>query len=249
MKLKLANPLKDFKITQYFGNKNPALYGTSGHNGLDCTAPHGTPVYASHDGFASYQVDGGGGHGVVIITDKEYEDVNGVSSYFKTLYWHLVDPLKEPKYKSPFADKTGFTTVKQGELIGYADNTGRSTGSHLHYGLKPVTKGESWGVWYSTDTGNGYFGAVDPYPYLDSYVDFPRYMKRGDFGEDIEKMQAFFLRNKYMSPIYFGFGNYGPLTQKAVKQFQINNNIPNNNGVQCGPLTIAKLTELIRDNK
>ena len=93
MKLELASPLKVFKITQKFGNSNPALYGNVGHNGLDLYAPHGTPIYASHDGFASYQVDGGGGHGVVVITDKMYtygtEEV-----FFKTIYWHMVDPLK-----------------------------------------------------------------------------------------------------------------------------------------------------------
>ena len=72
MKLELKSPLKVFKISQKFGNKNPNLYGSAGHNGMDFQASHGTPVYASHDGFASFQIDGGGGHGVVIITDKEY---------------------------------------------------------------------------------------------------------------------------------------------------------------------------------
>lgn len=72
MKLELKRPLKEWKVTQKFGNKNPSLYGNAGHNGIDCYAKHGTPIYASTDGFASYQVDGGGGHGVVVITDKEY---------------------------------------------------------------------------------------------------------------------------------------------------------------------------------
>ena len=121
MKLILENPLKVFKITQRFGNINAALYSPFGHNGIDCYAPHATPIYASHDGFASYQVDSGGGHGVVVITDKEYE-YEGKNVLFKTIYWHLVDGLKYPQFKSPFADKTGFTPVKTGELIGHADN-------------------------------------------------------------------------------------------------------------------------------
>lgn len=247
MRLFLEHPLKNFKITQHFGNSNPTLYGNMGHNGLDATAKHGTPVYASHDGFAYYQVDNAGGHGVVIITDKEYESVTGESSYWKTIYWHLVDPLKEPKYRSPVMDKIGLK-VKTGDLIGYADNTGHSTGSHLHFGLKPVAKGEDNGTWYNVNQNNGYYGAVDALPYM-VVVEFPRYMKRGDTGEDVEKLQAFFIRNKYMSPILWGFGTYGPNTQKAVKQFQIDNGIKHNNGVQVGPTTIARLTELIRNNK
>src|SRR3990167_6619516 len=107
MKLKLSSPLKVFNITQSFGNKNIALYGSMPHNGIDFQAKHGTPIYATHDGYASYQIDGKGGHGVVIITDKEYE-YEGGQSYFKSLFWHLPDPLKEPSLKSPFADKTGF---------------------------------------------------------------------------------------------------------------------------------------------
>ena len=77
---------------------------------------------------------------------------------------------KEPKYQSPIADKTGFVKVNNGDLIGYADNTGASTGSHLHYGLKPVAKGEGWGTYYNLEQKNGYNGAVDPQPYFDGYT-------------------------------------------------------------------------------
>lgn len=169
MKLSLGYPLKTVHFNQKFGKKDGKYtnMGLGGHNGIDFFASHGTPIYASHDGFASYQVDASGGHGVVVITDKEYEDVNGEPSYFKTIYWHMVDHLVDPSFKSPIADKTGFTKVKKGDLIGYADNTGFSTGNHLHYGLKKVAKGEDWGTWYNLNQNNGYFGAIDPEPYLE----------------------------------------------------------------------------------
>ena len=168
MKLQLTYPLKYVAFNQKFGNKDAKYTNMAlgGHNGIDFYAPHGTPVYASHDGFASYQVDDKGGHGVVIITDKEYEDTEGNVSYWKTIYWHLIDASKEPKFASPIADKTGFVPVRTGDIIGYADNTGFSTGSHLHFGLKPVAKGEGWGTWFNVEQNNGYKGAVDPQPYL-----------------------------------------------------------------------------------
>lgn len=168
-KLQLSYPINGNPIvlTQRFANVDPMYtnMGMRGHNGLDYRTYHGQPVYASHDGYASYQVDSGGGHGVVIISDKEYE-VNGETSHIKSIYWHLVDPLKEPKFKSPIADKTGFVKVESGDLIGYADNTGMSTGTHLHFGLKTVAKGEDQWVWYNTNQNNGYFGCIDPQPFF-----------------------------------------------------------------------------------
>ena len=168
MKLRLSYPVAP-KINQLFGNSDAKYTNMAlgGHNGIDFYATNGTPVYATHDGFASYQVDDSGGHGVVIITDKEYEDLDGNLSYWKSISWHLCDPLKQPQFKSPIADKTGFVKVENGDLIGYADNTGFSTGSHLHYGLKPVKKGENNWVWYNTEQENGYKGAVNPMPYFD----------------------------------------------------------------------------------
>lgn len=174
MKLQLSYPIDKINgtilINQKFGANATNIYaaqGMPGHNGIDFYANHGTPVYATHDGMASFQIDGDGGHGVVIITDKEYEGVDGISSYWKSISWHLCDGLKEPKYQSPIADKTGYVKVSNGDLIGYADNTGTSTGDHLHFGLKPVAKGEDWGTWANIQQNNGYYGAVDPMPYFD----------------------------------------------------------------------------------
>jgi murein DD-endopeptidase MepM/ murein hydrolase activator NlpD len=140
--------------------------GMKGHSGVDFYAVNGTPLYATHDGLASYQVDGGGGHGVVVISHTKF-NIDNVDTKIKTVYWHMCDPLKQPNFESPIADKTGFVPVNNGDLIGYADNTGLSTGSHLHFALKPVEEGENAGTWMNTQVGNGYFGAVDPMPYFD----------------------------------------------------------------------------------
>lgn len=246
MRLTLADPLKFMSINQRFGkNQNPTYkeQGMPGHNGIDFYATHGTPIYASHDGWAQYQIGNDRGHGVVVITDREYEDMNGVSSLWKTVYWHMVDFTREPQYKSPIADKTGFIKVKKGDVLGYANNTGNSTGSHLHFELKRVAG--SFGLWYNIDQSNGYYGATDPEPYMSGSwkVPFTKIMKKGDENLDVQKLQAFFLRNGYMKPILRGFGYYGPLTQQAVKQFQIDNCIVHNEGIQCGQLTLKALNK------
>lgn len=244
MKLKLANPLKIIEINQRFGQNATDVYrrvGMKGHSGLDLYATHGTPIYACHDGYAQYQIGADRGHGVVVISKDQYEHEFG-TSLVKTVYWHMVDFTREPQYKSPIADKTGFVEVKTGDLLGYADNTGTSTGTHLHLELKPVQG--SFGFWTNIYQNNGYFGGIDPLPYLPIMPKpFIRIMRRGDEGQDIVKLQSFFLRTGYMKPILRGFGVYGPATQAAVKQFQIDNGIKHNNGVQVGPLTIAKLNE------
>jgi murein DD-endopeptidase MepM/ murein hydrolase activator NlpD len=65
--------------------------------------------------------------------------------------------------------------VKPGDIVDIgtplakSDNTGLSTGPHLHFGLKPLDKGtEDWD-WNNLEQDNGYFGAVNPIPYFSGY--------------------------------------------------------------------------------
>lgn len=168
MKLSLTYPLKSVLIHQSFG-ANPQMYsdpkygGIKGHNGIDFFAGHGTFVYATHDGFAHYEIDDGQGHGVVIVSDKTY-DYKGQQVYFKSIYWHLCDSSKEPQFKSP-VEGHDLLKVRTGDLIGYADNTGASTGDHLHFGLKPCLKMPN-GSYENIETLNGYLGAINPAPYF-----------------------------------------------------------------------------------
>lgn len=90
-----------------------------GHNGIDFEAPTGTRLYAPHDGEITeiWNRDGRG----IRLTGNEYE----------SLFLHLKD------WNCNLGDK-----VKQGDLIGYTDNTGRyTTAPHLHWGVKPINGG------------------------------------------------------------------------------------------------------------
>ncbi len=146
--------------------KTYSQFGLKGHNGLDWLAVHGQPIYAAHEGTAAYFIDKNNGHLITIDSEKEYEVGKYGSVFVKTVYGHLVDSTKEPKYTSPIYKAKNMTKkVKAGDLIGYADNTGFSTGDHLHFGLKP-TKKNSKGKLYNVEQDNGYLGAIDPFPYL-----------------------------------------------------------------------------------
>lgn len=213
-KLKLFNPLERCIVTQGFGftNTDPDMLakyramGLSAHNGIDYWASDGTPVYASHDGtviFAGY--DGAGGLGVVIRTNEEFE-LDGRTSLAKTIYWHL---------KKGSILVTGGQQVVRGQQIGEADNTGFSTGAHLHYGLKPIAKGENDWTYINLNQ-EGYNGAIDPTPYI---VKFQNEMKFGDRGYDVRDLQDFLKKLGYFKVEPTAY--YGTETAKAVLAFQI----------------------------
>lgn len=163
MKLRLYYPTKPFFIFQHFAQCEVGIcdyyrsLGLAGHNGLDIDAATGTKVYAAHDGQVVFAgEDGSGGWGIVIRTDREYEYKDG-DAYYKSIYWHLLP--------SGIKVKAG-DNVKTGDLIALSDATGFTTGAHLHFGLKPVYKGENDWTWWNAEQENGFKGAIDPEPFF-----------------------------------------------------------------------------------
>jgi murein DD-endopeptidase MepM/ murein hydrolase activator NlpD len=102
------------KIASGFGMRIHPIYGIAKmHNGLDFTAPQGTPIYATGDGQITTAGDGGGaGNHVIINHGYGYE----------TVYMHMV------RIKTSVGAK-----IKRGEIIGWVGSTGASTGPHCHY--------------------------------------------------------------------------------------------------------------------
>ena len=163
MKLELSYPCVPYRVNQRFGECAPNIchkykeLGLLGHNGMDLYAPDGTVVRAAHNGIVTFSgEDGSGGLGVVIRTNKKFDYKDG-EAYYKTIYWHLK--------KGCIYVKAG-QTVRTGDIIALADNTGLSTGSHLHFGLKPVYQGEQDWEWWNAEQDNGYKGAIDPEPFF-----------------------------------------------------------------------------------
>jgi murein DD-endopeptidase MepM/ murein hydrolase activator NlpD len=267
MNLSIYYPVKPLFITQKFGEvANLAYYQANeinfiGHNGIDFVAHHGQPIYAAHDGIAYYEIDNKQGHGVV-LRSKDMFDYNGSQVYFKTIYWHMCDSDKEPQFKSPIEPYVSLygpgKEVKAGDLIGYADTTGLSTGDHLHFGLKPVVPGEPAGTWTNTDQNNGYMGAIDPAPYFNGLFaqdingkeqPFLTDMKYGQESAEIMRLQKVLNTLGYFKGDYAT--RYGSITQGAVYGFQqdhVDLSLFERvflRGSSCGPKTRAALNKLI----
>jgi len=113
----LRAPLQFRRVSSRFGARfHPILHRWRAHEGVDFSAPYGTPVRATADGIVTRVGREDGGYGNVI----DLRHANGI----RTRYGHL----------SAFAQglHTG-ERVQQGETIGYVGSTGLSTGPHLHY--------------------------------------------------------------------------------------------------------------------
>lgn len=164
--LSLFYPVKAPKgyplVSQKFGPSPLPIYktlGLAGHNGWDMPCPKGTPVRAAHDGRVVYVgLEAKEGIGVVLRTNEPFKYKEG-EAYYKTIYWHLL----------PNVPARLWLEVRTGDIIGYADNTGLSTGDHLHFGIKPQVKGEDDWTWWNWEQDNGYFGAIDPAPFWNNY--------------------------------------------------------------------------------
>jgi len=161
----MTYPFKRVHITQEWGVNGDVYsrFGFSGHNGIDLrvyawilgkwTRSINGPVFAPHDGVVKERRNDALGYGNYL---KIENDVEG----------SILAHLKE--------FKVGINKhVKQGDLIAIADNTGWSTGAHLH-----------WGYYrHPRDRKNGYGGTIDPTPYINNQED-----DMSDCCKDLEKI-------------------------------------------------------------
>ena len=110
-------PVKREELTRmasgYGMRMHPILKIMKMHEGMDFTAPRGTPIYASGNGVVT-RADRSSSFGNVVYIEHGYG--------YKTIYAHM----------QKIATRKG-KKVKRGDLIGYVGSTGRSVGPHLHY--------------------------------------------------------------------------------------------------------------------
>ena len=135
----MIKPFKgNYRLTQIWG-ANPKIYskfGLLGHNGIDWGLPNGTEVIAPHAGK---------------VIEKAY-DKNGYGNYLK------IENSKEGSILSHFQKffvNVG-DTIKQGQKIALSNNTGFSTGPHIHWGYYKKPR----------DRSNGYSGTMNQLPLL-----------------------------------------------------------------------------------
>jgi murein DD-endopeptidase MepM/ murein hydrolase activator NlpD len=133
--LTLGKPFTgSWRVTQLFAD-NPQFYRRwtyngvplRGHNGIDFGTPNGTDILATDDGKV-----------VEVGFDKD-----GFGNYVK---------LEHPWGESIYAhmDRVSVAEgveVQRGTILGPSDNTGGSTGPHLHFAIRiyPYRRGDGWG--------------------------------------------------------------------------------------------------------
>lgn len=112
-------------ITSAFGWRIHPIAGTGRmHSGTDIGAPLGTPVLAAYQGEVAV-ADWLGGYGMTVI-------IRHLEGTQESRYGHLSEIFVKPGQ-----------AVQQGEVIGRVGSTGFSTGPHLHFEWRHLTK-EGW---------------------------------------------------------------------------------------------------------
>lgn len=111
-------PVKSaFRFTSGFGmRQDPKGWGTRMHSGTDFAAAYGTPIYSTADGTVTH-AGWSSGYGRLVKIQHAF----GI----ETRYGHLAQIRVSVGQK-----------VSRGERIGDMGNSGRSTGTHLHYEVR-----------------------------------------------------------------------------------------------------------------
>ncbi|MTE20644.1 peptidoglycan DD-metalloendopeptidase family protein [Streptomyces sp. TRM43335] len=110
---KFALPVAQHGLSAYYGQAG--INWVSLHTGIDFPVAYGTPVMAATDGTVRTQSHSAYGNMVIVTAPDGTE----------TWYCHL----------SSARIRSG--SVKAGDIIAYSGNSGKSTGPHLHFEVRP----------------------------------------------------------------------------------------------------------------
>jgi septal ring factor EnvC (AmiA/AmiB activator) len=181
--MKLVYPLRHIHITQKWGVNGDvyARFGFKGHNGVDYrmfdeSGNRSTEavLYAPHSGK--------------VIEARN--DPNGYGNYLK---------IEDDKQGSILAHLKSYSvkvgaTVKTGQKIGICDNTGWSTGAHLHWGYYTMPRNRQ----------NGYGGTIDQEKLsIQKLSDWEKTMNQDDgkvFENLVKKSTEYDKTVKYLLP-------------------------------------------------
>ena len=109
-------PCSYTKLTSPFGmRESPTTGASTYHQGVDLSAPAGTPIYATRAGIVTTATYGSAAGYYVTINHGDG---------FSSIYMHMTN----------YVVSAG-QAVSAGQLIGYVGKTGVATGNHLHFGI------------------------------------------------------------------------------------------------------------------
>jgi murein DD-endopeptidase MepM/ murein hydrolase activator NlpD len=155
-------------ITQRFGERPwyYKKYGLAGHNGLDLRCKTGTPFYAMLPGIWTSLTERSwryvrpwnpqGWYGYGAAWRLYFNESNGRGKELTFAHLQNRQMKKNDGKNLPLYDQNTHSRI----LLAQTDNTGDSTGPHLHIGLRQLVNGAV------EHYGNGFKGSIDPLPWL-----------------------------------------------------------------------------------
>ena len=150
-----------YPVTQRFSD-NATIYNYgAGHGAIDYGVPVGTPILAPEDGVvghADWAWNLPGGPADWAARDYQIKPAPGDTRTGGGIMVSIINSAGSRWWLCHLSktDLNRGDRVRRGQIIGYSGNTGSSTGPHLHVSLLPAAP--NW--------GNGFFGAIDPAPYI-----------------------------------------------------------------------------------
>ena len=112
--------------TSHFGQRIGPSGSLEPHHGLDIAAPLGSPIRNWWGGVVKEVIDDGRCGLGLLIQSGPYEH----------LYCHLSGSVQNGIYRSGPVALRSCSRVNSGALIGHVGVSGRSTGPHLHWGVR-----------------------------------------------------------------------------------------------------------------
>ena len=145
---------RSIQMSQRFGMNlmDYKQFGMKGHNGVDIAGRVHTKIVAPSRMWGAQVIpeDKDKGYGNSIWTESETIKLNGESYKLQLVFGHF-DSIKI----------SSGNWIEAGSILGDMGSTGFSSGSHLHFGIRPWNSkdGDNWKQTYSN---NGYKGYIDP---------------------------------------------------------------------------------------
>lgn len=153
-------PIEPFQLTQGFG-ENPDAYkrfGLAGHNGWDLKTKYPDTPNGHRSIFASW-------------LSKFYKSGNEGNDGFGLYFEVIVELFNTYKLTYAHCDSfEHFVEKKEGISMGISDNTGNSSGPHLHLTVKRGSIINN--MFQSENYNNGYFGAINPQIFFDELREY-----------------------------------------------------------------------------
>lgn len=120
-------PVPEFvAYTSHYGTRMRPGGRVEPHYGLDIAAPMGSPIHSWWGGVVQDVInDGACGIGLVIR-----------SGAYEHVYCHLAGSTGGGTYQSGAVVMRSGQAIRTGQLIGHVGMSGRTTGPHLHWGLR-----------------------------------------------------------------------------------------------------------------